>query len=497
MTRLAIAIVAPVVLVATLTAQSGEDLPRRQYESGLSFLKGQRYTEALKDFQAIIDSFPKSQVADNALLQTAIYHLDVANDLGATQAAVDQLLKVYPDTDSAPMAHVLGGRVSMARGRSPAEVDAAVASFERVERLFPGNDAVPAAGYYAGEALRLVRRYEDALDRYRRVSASYPNSPWAARANLAAGFCLVQTDRAAAALPEVQRVRQIMPQSAEATAAIGINSILYRLHVRAPASPAFVFSGRYIGDERANFDDVIGVRIDPMSRVLLGHKKGISVFDAKGTLASTVTAAEPTTFFVDEANRVVFARQGALHVERGASTTLTVPQEAPKPPKPLEEIPSAVGLSTGHRIVIDKNGKNVIRYSADGRYLGPFASAINTERLAANALDDVALIDRDAKTIQIFDRDGKPLSRIANKGTNYQFDEPVDLAYDRLGYLYVLDRGKGGAVYVFGPRNRLITSFTIAEKAPGAFSRARALGLDSTGRLHIFDERAKRILVYQ
>ena len=45
----------------------GEDLPRRQLESGMTFMNGQRYTEALKDFQAIIDSFPKSQVADNAL----------------------------------------------------------------------------------------------------------------------------------------------------------------------------------------------------------------------------------------------------------------------------------------------------------------------------------------------------------------------------------------------------------------------------------------------
>ena len=85
---------------------------------------------------------------------------------------------------------------------------------------------------------------------------------------------------------------------------------------------------------------------------------------------------------------------------------------------------------------------------------------------------------------------------ILAKGPNYQLDEPVDLAYDRLGYLYVLDRGKA-AVLVFGPRNRLITNFTIAEKAPGAFTRARALGIDGAGRLYIFDERAKRIQVYQ
>ena len=301
--------------------QSGEDLPRRQLESGMTFMNGQRYTEALKDFQAIIDSFPKSQVADNALLQIAMYQLDIAHDLAATQAAVDQLLKIYPDTDSAPMAYVLGGRVSMFKGRSASEVDSAVASFERVERLFPGNDAVPAAGFYAGEALRLVRRYEDALERYRRVSASYPSSPWAARANLAAGYCLVLADRAPAALPEVQRVRAMMPQSVEAQTALNINSILYRLHVRAPATPAFAFSGRYIGDERANLDDVVGIRVDALSRILLGHGKGISLFDAaKGTLSSTVTANKPSAFFLDESNRVVFAREGSLHTERVAST---------------------------------------------------------------------------------------------------------------------------------------------------------------------------------
>lgn len=480
-----------------VSTQTNEDLPRRQYDSGLAFLKGQRYAEAMKDFQAIIDSFPRSQVADNALLQMALYHIDVAKNLGAAQSAVDQLLKTYPDTDSAPMAYVVGGRVSMAKGRSASDVDSAVASFERVERLFPGNDAVPAAGYYAGEALRLVRRNEEALARYRRVTASYPSSPWAARANLAAGYCLAQVDRATAALPEVQRVRQMMPASLEAETALNINSILYRLHVRAPKGPAFTFNGRYLGPEKSNFNDVVGLTIDPLQRVLLGYNRGIAIFDLKGTSGSTVTAQDPSAFFVDEMNRVVFAREGALHTERVASVPITLPPTEPnKPPRPVEEIPAALMMSTGHRLVVNKKDKTVVRYDARGQYLGPFTTAINTERMAINVLDDIALIDKDAKAIAVFDRDGKPLSKIMTKGANYQLDEPVDLAFDRLGYLYVLDRGRE-SVFVFGPRNRLITSFTIDEKLPGAFTRARALGVDGAGRLYIFDERSKRIQVYQ
>ncbi|MEO8680440.1 MAG: outer membrane protein assembly factor BamD [Vicinamibacterales bacterium] len=486
-------------LGAALTAQQpvNEDLPRRQYESGLSFMQGQRYSEALKDFQAIIDSFPQSQVADNALLQIALYHLDVAHDLAATQSSIDQLLKVYPDSDSAPMAYVVGGRVAMSKGRAPAEVDAALASFERVERLFPGNEAVPAAGFFAGEALRLVRRHDEALDRFRRVTASYPNSQWAARANLAAGYCLVQAERAASALPEVQRVRQMMPQGAVATEALNINTILYRLYVRAPGLPAYAFTGRAIGDERANFDDVIGVAFDQQNRLLFGHKNGIAIFDpAKGALTTSVGSNSPSAFFLDPAGRIFIARDGVILGEKGESTTIAVPQPAPKQPRRVEEIPSAVALSSGQRILVDKKEHSVIRVGADGQYIGPFITTMNTEKLAVNRLDDVAMIEKDSKAITIVDRDGKPLAKIAAKGANYQFDEPVDLAFDQLGHLYVLDRGKG-SIYVFGPKSKLITTFTIADKQPGAFTKARAFGLDAAGRIYIFDERAKRIQVYQ
>lgn len=484
-------------LASTVGAHQGnEDLPRRQYDSGVSFLQNQRYAEALKDFQAIIDSFPTSQVADNALLQIALYHLDIGRDLPLAQTTVDQLLKVYPDSDSAPMAYVVGGRVSMTKGRTPADVDAAVASFERVERLFPGDDAVPAAGYYAGEALRLARRPGDALERYRRVAASYPNSPWAARANLAAGFCLVHSERAAVALPEIQRVRVMQPQTTMAAAALDINSILYRLYVRAPGLPAFAFSGRFVGDERARFDDVVGVTVDATNRLLLGHKKAISVFDLTGALTATVPANGPSAFFVDEAGRVVIASNAALHTQKVASTPMMVPQPAPKPPRPVEDVGAIVVLSTGERIVSDKKEKAVIRFAADGRFIGPLVGAMNTEHLAVNVLDDVAMIEKDSKAVTIVDRDGKPLAKILPRGSNYQFDDPVDLAFDRLGHLYVLDRGKA-SVFVFGPKNRLITTFTVAEGAPGAFTRARALGLDAAGRMYIFDERSRRIQVYQ
>jgi hypothetical protein len=88
------------------------------------------------------------------------------------------------------------------------------------------------------------------------------------------------------------------------------------------------------------------------------------------------------------------------------------------------------------------------------------------------------------------------LSKIPQKGAGYELDNPVDVAFDVFGHLYVLDRGKA-SVLVFGPKNRLVTTVTIPEKSPGAFQKAQAFGIDAAGRLFIFDERAQRIQVYQ
>ena len=311
---------------AVLHAQGNtEEFARRQYESGVAFMQNGRYAEALKDFQAVLESFAHSSVADNALLQIALYQLEVPHDTAAAQGTVERLLKDYPETDSAPMAYVLSGRIALAKGRAPADVDSALASFERVPRLFPNDEAVPAAGFYAGDTLRIVRRTEEALERFRRVSMEFPRSVWAARARIGAGLCLVAGDRAPRALEELQRVRFQLPESAEGAEALNLNTILYRLYVRAPAQPAYAFSTRFAGTDGAKLKDIVGVQFDPSGNLLVGHKLGVSVFDPKGKLLRTASAEEPSAFFLDERQRLVTVRKDALVADRGEVTRVSMP----------------------------------------------------------------------------------------------------------------------------------------------------------------------------
>ena len=473
---------------------NAEEFARRQFESGMAFMQSGRYTEALKDFQSVIDSFAKTSVADNALLETALYQLEIIHDPAAAQTSVEHLLKDYPDTDSAPMAHILAGRVALAKGRTAADVDAALASFERVPRLFPNDEAVPAAGFYAADALWSVRRIDEALERYRRVSMEFPRASWSARARLGAARCLVASGRPVRALEELQRARQQLPDSPESRDALNDATLLYRLYVRAPAQPAYAFSGRFPGTEGTKLKDIIGLRSDANGTLALGHKLGVSVFDAQGKVLRTVSAEEPSSFFVDERGRLVIARKDRLTVERGESTPLAVPQPDGKS-RAVEEIPSAVAMTGGTRLVADHKGKQVIKVSASGAYLAKFLG-VDAERLALNHLDDVAMIDKETKSVVVVDRDGKPLAKIPQKGPGYEFDNPVDLSFDAFNHIYVLDRGRA-SIFVFGPHNKLLATVTTPEKSPGAFPRAAAFTLDAAGRIYVYDDRAQGIQVYQ
>src|SRR5262249_17063177 len=127
--------------------------------------------------------------------------------------------------------------------------------------------------------------------------------------------------------------------------------------------------------------------------------------------------------------------------------------------------------------------------------IGTFAS-INARSMAVSADDDVAIIDRDSKTIVVADRDGKGLTKVPAKGTAYDINDPADGAFDPLGTLYVLDGGKAG-IYIFKPGGTFVTAILPTPNDPTSIQRPRALALDAAGRLYVYDERLQRIQIYQ
>ena len=155
---------------------SPEVMATRQFESGRAFAREGSFEEALKDFQAVVDMYTETSTADNALLEIARYYLDVASAPVRAQGLLENLLEKYPLSDAAPEAQILVGRVAMTQGGGAQDFDKALASFQRVPRLFPDADVVPQALYYAAEVFRFLHRDQEALEGYRRVVVEHPRN---------------------------------------------------------------------------------------------------------------------------------------------------------------------------------------------------------------------------------------------------------------------------------------------------------------------------------
>src|SRR5690606_14311472 len=129
-------------------------------------------------------------VADDALLELAVYELQVARNPAGAESHANGLLKRYPTSDSAPMAQVVLGRVKLAHGLSPDQLDAAVAEFDRVARVYPGTEAVPASMYFGAEAARLAGDRDEAIGRFTQLATEFPNSIWTADALIGSALSL-------------------------------------------------------------------------------------------------------------------------------------------------------------------------------------------------------------------------------------------------------------------------------------------------------------------
>jgi TolA-binding protein len=493
---------APACLAISLSAAphqgSGtqDDLARRQYESGLEFMRAGKYAEALKDLETVVDGYPASSVADDALLAIARYRLDVQRNPELAQSTAESVLKRFPASDSVPMAYVVAGQAVVARGYTAVNVEAALASFDRVERLFPGAAAVAPALVAAGDTLRRLGRCPEALDRFDRVTLAYPRSSWALAARVSSAACLALSGRPLDALQQVQRVVVTAPSSAEAQQARRLGTIVYRLYVRPPAQSPYGFAGDAIAGPAGKLKDVSALAFGPEAALFVASKGGIVALDRKGTTVRSVSAVEPRALFVDPQGRVV-AAQKALLVQDATPApqlvTLTVPR-GPGPAKVLGDISAVAVLTSGERLVADRGERGVFKFDNAGKYLGTLAP-IRASRIALGPVEQIALLDRDTKSVAIYDRAGQSLARIASKGTSYELTNPADLAFDVLGHLYVLD---GTQVAVFGPDGRLVALFTGGDRtSQGALRGGTAMALDQAARLYIYDDRAERVQIYQ
>ncbi len=289
-------------------------------------------------------------------------------------------------------------------------------------------------------------------------------------------------------MEELQQARNRWPASRSAARALEYNTLLHRLYVRAKSGAPFALASENVGPPK--LQNVTGLAMRGTT-VYWSWESGVGGAAANAAV-KVPSATKPRGLTVDVTGDLVAIEELALRPGSSPSLAFAVPGSGA--PKALAKIEAAVQLSDGDWVVADADWRTPFRFK------GANASAFGTgkmTRLAVNAVDEVAGIDRDQKAVLVFDATGKQVANLPLKGPSYDVSNPEDIAFDAFGHLYVLDR-TGIAVFTPYPSTYTLLTFYAAPQSDAtAFKRATAFALEASGGVFVYDERAQRIMVYR
>jgi TolA-binding protein len=491
--RAAVGLVACLSLAAAALAQESPDAQaRRLLEDGRAYMAQGKQKQALDNFNIVVSSFPTTESVGHALLEIGRYHMEVENDPAKARAAFEQVTKQHARSDAAPGAYYYMGMLTLNRAIAPAEIEDALAQFARVETLYPRSAWVPRALAAQALAHRRASRYAEATDLNRRVSLEYPASDAAAAAQYEIGRALALSGQPKVAMEEFQQVRNRFPHSAWSEPALQRTTALYRLY--GGAKPSFAADASFSLGAGDMLKDVRALLVAPTGSLWIASDKtrSASPIEPSGKLGPGFTAEDLRTLVLSPAGDVIVVSRGAVRFGARDIRTYTTPPEKPgAPPKPVEKILAAALTPGGAVLVSDEDREAVLRYDAKGEYLGTFpggrdAARRKVTRILLDGEGGIVTLDRDEKTVRVWDESGKPLRSVGPAGLK----RPVDVAVDAFRNLYVADEETG--VHVYNPQGQLLTTIAGPE-----LKRARAVALDASGAVLVYDDRAQRVLRYR
>lgn len=471
---------------------SPEEQARRLLEDGRQYWSKGQFKQALDNFNTIVSGFANTDSVDDALLEIGRYRLEVEGNGEKAREAFERVAKSYAQSDGAPGAYYYLGWLSMSRAASAAELDDALAQFDRIRTLYPRSDWVPKALYAAGLVHRKAGRMAEAVDAERRAALEYPTSEAAPAAQFQIGHCLALMGEPRQAMEEYQRVRNRHPDSEWSARALDRITALYRLY--GAAQPAFSLDPAYAVGAGDVLRDVQAILMTPARTLWIASDRSKSVvpFDASGKMGSSLPAEELRSLSLSPKGELVVAARFAVRVGPKEIKTFAVPSDKPGIPEQLEKVTAAVITQGGAILVADEKKKRVYKYDGQYQYLGTFPDNKDREvsRMMLDGEGGIVLLDRDDKSVRIYDEAGRLLRSVGGKGSGFELKRPVDVAEDTARNLYVADEEAG--VQVFSPQGKLFLTLSS-----DAMKRPSALTLDPSGAVLVYDEKAQKVLRFK
>ncbi len=483
-------------LAVAAAAASAQDLPdqqqqaRRLLEDGRAYWAQGKLKQALDNFNTIVAGFASTDSIGPALLEIGRYRLEVDGDVEKARASFDQVAKQYATSEAAPGAYYNLGLLTLSRATTAAELEDALAQLTRVLRLYPKSDWVPKALHAQGLVYRKAGRYAEAVDVARRVFLEYPSSDAAPAAQYLVGQGLALLGEPLQAMEEFQRVRNRFPESEWAARALERTTALYRLY--GYGKPTFAQDTGYnvgVGDLSK---DVRAILMTPQGVLWIASEKTKSTvpLDPSGKPGPSIPAEEPRALSLDPRGQIVVTARLAVRVGTKDIKSFTIPSDKPVP-EPLEKINAAAVTPGGSILVADEKRNKVYRFNTRSEFQSTFpdpkdAKEREITRLFVDGEGGIVMLDRNEKTVRVYDETGKLQRTVGPTGLR----KPVDVAIDPFRNAYVADEELG--VLIFSPQGQLLHTLSGAE-----LRRPKTLTLDPTGAILVWDDKAEKILKYR
>ena len=334
------------------------------------------------------------------------------------------------------------------------------------------------------EAIRAKGQTDEAIGKYQRVMAEYPVSPWAARSALESARSMVAQGKWQPAMRMMQDVYLGFPGTREAEQSLERNTILHRLRLQ-QGPPVFRYA-RTAANGSSLRERVVDVAVDAGSRVYIATSQSMAVFTESGVLVRTEPANELRALAMHGDVPTLLYERG---LRQGASAV--VPIAIPDQNRQREaDIQAGANVSDEGLLIADRRTKAIHRVSLSGAYQARLAP-VDAVRIAVGPQGQVAAIERETRALLLIAVDGKTRP-VSAAGVGYQLRGPIDVAFDPLGHLYVLERD---SVIVFAPTGEFLSVFAPGTAA-GAFRMATAFYVDGAGRLYVYDEDTERLQVF-